>query len=220
MFKDSAGDAFLRFDVGSASYQLGLQGASKHAARTAGSSITYADAVPGADLAYRVLGNGIKETLTLANAHGPANFKFVLSGAGGLDAASRSDGSLAFTAPGADRPAFVLSSPWAADTANGRVIHAGETHPTMSVHELGNGRHEITLSVDKQWLASPARMFPVIVDPTITINASQDAEFETSCAYPPCQTRDNDPMSIGGDDSSTYAVGVQFDLTAIPSDAR
>ncbi|MDT7537299.1 MAG: hypothetical protein QOI82_884 [Actinomycetota bacterium] len=219
MFKDSAGDAFLRFDVGNASYQLGLQGASKHAVRTAGPSITYADAVPGADLGYRVVGNGIKETLTLANAHGPASFKFLLSGAGDLSAAVRADGSLAFTARGAGKPAFVLSSPWAADTANGRVVHAGETHPTLSVHELGNGRHEITLSVDKQWLASSARTFPVIVDPTITINASQDAEFETSCANAPCQTRDDDPMSIGGDDSSTYAVGVQFDLTAIPSGA-
>jgi hypothetical protein len=219
MFKDSAGDAFLRFDVGTSSYQLGLQGASKHAVRTAGSSITYTDAVPGADLGYRVIGNGIKETLTLANAQGPASFKFVLSGAGDLSAASRTDGSLAFTAPGAGRPAFVLSSPWAADTAGGRVIHAGETHPALSAHELGNGRYEITLSIDRQWLSKSTRSFPVVVDPTITINASQDAEFETSCAAPPCQTRDDDPMSIGGDDSSTYAVGVQFDLTGIPSDA-
>jgi hypothetical protein len=219
MFKDSAGDAFLRFDVGTSSYQLGLQGASKHAVRTAGSSITYTDAVPGADLGYRVIGNGIKETLTLANAQGPASFKFVLSGAGDLSAALRTDGSLAFTAPGAGRPAFVLSSPWAADTAGGRVIHAGETHPALSAHELGNGRYEITLSIDRQWLSKSTRSFPVVVDPTITINASQDAEFETSCAAPPCQTRDDDPMSIGGDDSSTYAVGVQFDLTGIPSDA-
>src|SRR5262249_24860817 len=55
--------------------------------------------------------------------------------------------------------------------------------------------------------------------PTITITAAQDAEFETSCTYSPCQTRDDDPMSIGGDDVSTYAVGVQYDLTAVPAGA-
>src|SRR4051812_26244691 len=60
MFKDSAREGFLRFDAAGSSYSLALQGAGKNAVRKAGSSITYADALPGADLGYRVLGNGIK----------------------------------------------------------------------------------------------------------------------------------------------------------------
>src|SRR5438067_584250 len=82
-------------------------------------------ALAGSDLGYRVLGDGIKETITLADAHGPATFRFVLSGAGGLTPVARTDGSVAFLADGASRPTFVLSSPWAADTVAGRVVHAG-----------------------------------------------------------------------------------------------
>jgi hypothetical protein len=204
LFKDGVGDGFVRFDVPGQSFALGLQNASRGSAHVRGSSIDYEDALQSTDIGYRVLSTGIKETLTLADAHGPDTFRFTLGGAGALDATSRSDGAVAFSAPGAGRPTFVLSSPWAADTVGGLV---------------GNGLWQITVTVDHAWLSSAARRFPVVVDPTISIVAAQDAEFETSCTYAPCQTRDDDPMSIGGDDVSTYAVGVQFDLSAIPSDA-
>ena len=219
LFKDAAGDGFVRFDVAGATYALGLQNAAHGAASARGSSIDYRGALPSTDVGYTVLSTGIKETITLADAHGPDTFRFTLAGAGGLDAAPRPDGAVAFVRPGAAGPAFVLSSPWAADTVGGRVVHAGETHPQLTAHRLGNGDWQIALAVDRAWLASSARRFPVVVDPTISIVAAQDAEFETTCTYAPCQTRDDDPMSIGGDDVSTYAVGVQFDLTAVPPDA-
>jgi Concanavalin A-like lectin/glucanases superfamily len=219
LFKDDAGDGFLRFDTGGSSYMLGLQNAVHASARTHGSSISYDGALPSTRVGYTVLSSGLKETMTLADAKGPDTFRYVLSGAGALTAEARTDGAVAFSEPGAARPTFVLSSPWAADTAGGRVVHVGETHPQLSAHRLGNGDWQIAVAVDRAWLASPARRFPVVVDPTISIVAAQDAEFETTCSNAPCQTRDDDPMSIGGDDVSTYAVGVQFDLTAVPADA-
>jgi hypothetical protein len=219
LFKDGAGDGFVRFDVGGASYALGLQNAAHGSVHTHGSSISYEDALPSSSVGYTVLGTGLKETVTLADANGPDTFRFVLSGAGDLVATTRADDSVSFAKPGADTPVFVLSSPWAADTVNGRVVHAHETHPQVTTHRVGNGDWHIAVSVDKAWLSSPARQFPVVVDPTVSIVAAQDAEFETSCTYAPCQTRDDDPMSIGGDDYSTYAVGVQFNLAAVPAGA-
>ena len=219
LFKDGAGDGFVRFDVEGASYALGLQNAAHGRTHAHGSSIAYQDVLPSTDIGYNVLATGLKETLTLADAHGPDTFKFTLTGAGDLEATTRADGAVAFAAPGATRPTFVLSSSWAADSIDGRPIHATETHPQLTARRLGNGSWQLTLAVDKAWLASPARRFPVIVDPTVSVVAAQDAEFETSCTYVPCQTRDDDPMSIGGDDVSTYAVGVQFDLSAVPAGA-
>jgi hypothetical protein len=219
LFKDGVGDGFVRFDVAGQSFALGLQNASHGSAQAHGSAVSYHGALPSTEIGYRVLSTGIKETLTLADAQGPDTFRFTLDGAAALDALPRADGALAFGEPGASRATFVLSSPWAADTAQGRVVHAGETHPQLTAHRLGNGTWQIAVAVDHAWLSSSARKFPVVVDPTISIVAAQDAEFETSCTYAPCQTRDDDPMSIGGDDVSTYAVGVQFDLSAIPADA-
>ena len=219
LFKDGAGDGFVRFDVSGASYALGLQNAAHGNAHAHGSSIAYDGALPSTSVGYTVLSSGVKETMTLSDAKGPDTFRYVLSGAGDLAASTRADGAIAFTKAGADRPTFVLSSPWAADTVAGRVVHTGETHPQVTAQRLGNGDWKIAVAVDHAWLSSSARRFPVVVDPTISIVAAQDAEFETSCTYAPCQTRDDDPMSIGGDDYSTYAVGVQFDLTAIPSGA-
>lgn len=219
LFKDGAGDGFVRFDVAGSSYTLGLQNAAHGTVHTHGPSIDYDGALPSSSVGYTVLSTGVKETVTLADAKGPDTFRFVLSGAGDLVATTRADGAVSFAKPGADSPVFVLSSPWAADTVGGRVVHAHETHPQVKAQRVGNGDWHITVSVDKSWLTSPDRQFPVVVDPTISIVAAQDAEFETSCTYAPCQTRDDDPMSIGGDDYSTYAVGVQFDLTAVPTDA-
>src|SRR5947209_4719928 len=218
-FKDGAGDGFVRFDVAGQTFALGLQNASHGSAHAHGSAVDYQGALPSTDIGYRVLATGIKETLTLSDARGPDTFRFTLSGADALDATSRADGAVAFAAPGSARPTFVLSSPWAADTVDGRVVHTGETHPQLTAHRLGNGTWQITVAVDHAWLSSSARKFPVVVDPTISIVAAQVAEFETSCTNASCQTRDDDPMSIGGDDVSTYAVGVQFDLSAIPADA-
>lgn len=218
-FKATAGDGFVQFSAAGQSFALGLKGASQSAARAHGNAVDYAGALPGTTVGYRVLSTGIKETMTLADAHGPAKFDYALDGAGDLVATTRADGAVSFSAPGAAQATFVLSSPWAADTVDGRVVHANETHPALTVHKTGNGTYDISVAVDRAWLNSSARQFPVVVDPTITIGAAQDAEFEMSCATAPCQTRDDDPMSIGGDDSSTYAAGVQFDLTAIPSDA-
>lgn len=218
-FKATAGDGFVQFSSDGQSYALGLKGAGKSSAHAHGNTVDYAGALPGTTVAYRVLSTGIKETMTLADAHGPAKFDYVLAGADDLVATTRTDGAVSFSAPGAARPVFVLSSPWAADTVDGRVVHANETHPALTVHKTGNGTYDISVTVDRAWLNSSARQFPVVVDPTITIGAAQDAEFEMSCASAPCQTRDDDPMSIGGDDSSTYAVGVQFDLSAVPADA-
>src|SRR3954452_252683 len=219
LFKNGADDGFVRFDVAGASYALGLQGAAHGTVKTRGASITYEGALPSTSVGYTVLTTGVKETMTLADARGPATFRYTLSGADALTATTRGDGAIAFTERGSLRPTFVLSSPWAADTVDGRVLHTGETHPQLTAHRLGNGDWQIAVGVDDAWLSSSARRFPVVVDPTISVVAAQDAEFETSCTYAPCQTRDDDPMSIGGDDVSTYAVGVQFDLTAIPADA-
>src|SRR5690348_4509199 len=127
LFKDGAGDGFVRFDVGSVSYALGLQNAAHGNAHAHGSSIAYDGALPSTSVGYTVLSTGLKETMTLSDGKGPSTFHYVLAGAGDLTATLRLDGAIAFTKAGAEQPTFVLSSPGAADTVAGRVVHANET---------------------------------------------------------------------------------------------
>src|SRR5439155_17816727 len=70
LFKDGAGAGFVRFDGACQSFALGLQNAAHGSAHARNSSIEYQGALPSTELGYRVLSTGIKETLTLADAHG------------------------------------------------------------------------------------------------------------------------------------------------------
>lgn len=74
------------------------------------------------------------------------------------------------------------------------------------------------LTVDSEWLASPERQFPILLDPTITIQPpAEDAYFISTC--PNCVAQAGERLLVGSDRKNFYRAALRFDFAAIPAGA-
>ncbi|HYO61290.1 MAG TPA: Ig-like domain-containing protein, partial [Actinomycetota bacterium] len=111
-FKQDAGEGYLRFGAGGSAFDFTLQGAARAAATSRGRGVSYDEVMPGVDLDYELLPEGLKETLVLDGPHVPTNYRFVMSSSGGAPArvVQRPDGTWEVYT-GGDAPAFTFSPP-------------------------------------------------------------------------------------------------------------
>ena len=232
-FKQELDDDYLRLDAGEHSLTLTLENAERRAGQAGGSRLAYRDAMPGVDLRYDVFASGVKETLVLADATAPTRYRFLLEDedAKSLKVRREADGSWSFFAPPKLDPLFVLAAPRVDDArrnASSAAANARESvapsdaranrPASLDVKRIAGG-FSIDLLVDAEWLRDPARRFPVLLDPTITVQpAVRDATFYASC--PTCMPYVSERLFVGGDDYNTYRAALQFDLGDIPAGAN
>ncbi|MDQ4124525.1 MAG: DNRLRE domain-containing protein [Actinomycetota bacterium] len=183
------------------------------------SRLTYSGAFDGVDLRYDVVPGGLKETLVLADASVPTRYRFSIAPDGDVpvDAEQRPDGSWAFYAAPEAGPAFVLDAPFAFDSSRHAVSAPDETHASLDVKEAGR-KFLVTLEIDPSWLHDRDRVFPVFLDPTITIQPTvEDASFSAGCGG--CTPFLSDRLYIGASDTSTWRAALQFNLGDVPPGA-
>ncbi len=87
--------------------------------------------------------------------------------------------------------------------------------------ELADGSFQITVQVDPKWLADPARVFPVFVDPTVSQAVSRDGYWNSGVATSTPNLTDGE-LLVGTDGSGgpNYQSVMQFDLGATPPGAQ
>jgi RHS repeat-associated protein len=141
-----------------------LRGASARAA-VSGSVARYRAALPATTLEYAAVGEGVKETLALANRAAPTRFVFDLE-TSGLAPRTAADGGIDFVdghgrLHGRFLPAYMVDA--AGATSRG---------VTMRVAPAGAG-HTLALALDRRWLADKKRRFPVVVDPTYVYSGGE-----------------------------------------------
>jgi RHS repeat-associated protein len=220
LFKSALDGEHLRFAAGGRDFGLRLEGANRRPANVKGNGLTYADAVGGVDLRYDVLSDGVKETLVLPDASSPTTYRFLLSASD--DAAMRAErrpgGSWAFFSGTALAPAFVFDAPVAVDAdLNGQPSTPTGPNATLDVRKVGRG-FSLVLDLDRDWLKAPERRFPVLLDPTITLDPPvEDASFAATC--PNCTPYVNDRIYVGTDSNNAWRGALQFDLGDLPAGA-
>jgi RHS repeat-associated protein len=208
-------------------FTFGLPGAGRSSANSeAANALAYMHVQPGVALHYSVTASGVKESIELADAQAPSSYVFRITPLAGSQfvAQRRADGAWIFTAPGAGRPSFVLEPPIVGDASTLMPI-AGELVPIatgtqapaeLDVHSLGDGSFLAKVTIDAQWLRDPARLFPVLIDPTVTISPdSRDAVFNLACGSctPSVGTTMNVADGLAG--AGYQASVLQFDLGGI-----
>jgi RHS repeat-associated protein len=215
-FARNAGGGYLRVQVGGQTFDFDAKGAGGSAGVASGTHLAYASAYPNADLSYDVAAEAVNETIVLRNASAPSSYEFAIhprAGGAPVSAQRLADGSLGvYQAPVAG-PVFVLQAPRATEDT-GRVGFPGAPpHASMTVQPNGSGL-DVRVSIDRAWLSSPARHFPVLLDPTITVQPdTQDAEFPMGCN---CAGNAGQSLAIGTDPGGAWRSTVQFDLSSIP----
>jgi RHS repeat-associated protein len=156
--------ASVSFDAGHA-IGYGLDGAQPATAVVSGSRVMYPEVAPATDLQVDALPQGTKETLVLHTAAAGSSWVFPLA-LTGLSPVVAADGGVQFV-DGSGVSVARIAAPSMADS--NVDPHSGEAASSRSaaysVVTVG-GQPALRLTVDAGWLADPARVFPVRVDPS------------------------------------------------------
>ncbi|ELS57260.1 golvesin C-terminal-like domain-containing protein [Streptomyces viridochromogenes] len=219
-------DRLLRFEVpGGGAVTLGLKGAGKTVKPQAkGSTVTYKDAVHGADLEYGVGPGRVKENIVLAERpDGPLQFTFTLD-TDGLVPKSRKDGSIALYGELPHTPVMVIPAPFMTDAKKADTSVFGQTYSTKVAQKLTrDGKSwKLTITPDAKWLASKERRYPVVIDPTITIAPSPSTTQDVMVLSDQSGVNFDSSwkLSAGKTDTGIARSLIRFPLSEIPSGTK
>lgn len=173
-----------------------LRGASGAAALVSGRSAAYRDVLPGVDLAYHADADSLKETLTLEGPGTATDFTFELSTSPGLRLVQQGDSVVALDEGGGG--AFSLLPPFMDDAAG--------AHSDAVTMALGADGRTLTLVADRKWLADPQRVYPVVIDPTVSYLPTVDCSIHS--ATPLTSDCVLDTFAVGSNGGATRHRGL------------
>jgi hypothetical protein len=207
------GGAPVRVDVGNAWVQFALVGATTSTAATNAATASYANALPGVTVTYTAGNDLLKEDLVLASAGAPHSFVYTLQ-SHGLTAKADGHGGVAFL-DGTGQPQFGFAAPSMQDSSK---APSGVSHAVTLTLGAGAAGQTVTLAADPGWLASPARRYPVTIDPTVYFNSvpftgtnadcyfANGAQANSSCGH--------SELYAGYDGTSVYRSLLDFNIAS------
>ena len=128
---------------------------------------TYQSVFPNTDLAYKVAGEGVKESVVIRNADAAkSNYVWTVT-APGLTPVKSDFGSLEFW-DSSGTVVFTMPIPLMWDSSG----KDGESQDDMvnvpyTVEKINSSRYRLTFTPDSYWLKASSRVYPVVLDPSI-----------------------------------------------------
>ncbi len=170
--------------------------------------VAYAQVYPGVDLFYQPTSSGVKEYLVLRGPQAPSEFRFLFTLAGLIP--QETEGGLSFLDDKGEA-LFYLKEPWALDE---KGALSEKLDYRLSKSKEG---YELTLALPEAYLRDPARLFPVIIDPSLLITGS-DVTFDSyvSSRYPDTNYYLNTYLRTGRD--ADYYVRRTYIRFTLPTD--
>lgn len=183
--------------------------------------VLYQDVLPGIDLRHVSLNKEVKEDWIINDYNGINEFNYVVNT--DLNPQLEEDGSISFYEnKNSKEIVFILPSPLMEDSnvINGLGSGVKSNHLHYELESIGENQYSIKLLVEKEWLESEERVFPVYIDPSVSVDAMGDSFV--SSAYPTTNynkewdsSQGEYVLKVGKYDSSTgtnYAF-IKFSLT-------
>lgn len=175
-------------------------------------TVVYRNVLDGADLTYEVKPGAVKESLVLAQVPSYQDSQWIWHvELNALTPSIDAHGVVNFT----DRYGkvqFHIPAPIMFDSS-GRPGESEPAEHSLSTHVYRDGNGwAISLSADHAWLLDPARVYPVTIDPSITVGPSTLNAYKSDGAYR------NDGILVGNSRSSgdTYwRTVVGFDYSGM-----
>lgn len=168
---------------------------------------------PDTRLEYAALNQGVKETIVLsAPPVAPPVYTFEVQTSPELTPALTGDGGLEFT-DASGEVVFASPAPFMTDSAEPEPAFSDAV--TYALVRAGEA-WTLTLTPDPGWLTDPARVYPVAVDPTLTI---RPAEKDTwiSAHGPNTSHGGGQYLQVGASTDEPRRALVQFDLSTLPA---
>ncbi len=210
----------VKFTLGKAFVTFSLVG-SKGPAEVAGNTADFANSLGTVSIGYTALNDQLKETLSLSDPQ-TNSFSYVLHLSAGLTAKPAGLGVVDFV-DRSGRTLFGFAPP-------SMVDGAGARSSAIQVQLTGTGSSLIlTLTADSGWLHDKTRVFPVLIDPTVTISYSGSSIVKTyTGANQDCYLVSSSPTTsfcggrsiyVGYSGSAIDRSLLQFNVS-IPQDAN
>jgi RHS repeat-associated protein len=192
-------------------------------------AVIYMNVAPDTDLRYTVTNGQVKEELVLKSANAPTSFTFHVAdvkGQLGLPH-TRPEGSTRFDLLIDSELTFELAAATAYEQpAAGALAKIESASAHMTVVKSGKG-FDVTESVDRAWLLG--KSFPIVLDPTVTINDSNGmygsySYYNPSNSCPGCTGQYTDGLGVGTYTDAQYNLEplrsfFGFNLAAVPIQA-
>lgn len=143
------------------------------------SEILYANILDGVDLQYVVESLNVKENIIVKEQKDSYQYTFTIT-LNNLEAEMAEDGSVRIYDPSTNETVYNIPTGFMYD-ANGEC----STAVVYTLSNGGNGKYSLTVAADATWINAADRVFPVVVDPTISPAYSAnsfDATFISSSA--------------------------------------
>ena len=178
-----------------------------------GATTTYRGALPGVDVAYAVGADRVKESLVLTGPTSPTSVTFDVTVPSGVALTGDGSGGLQATAAGG-AVLFRLPAPFMDDAAG-----AHSTAVAMTASPSASGA-TVTVTADQAWLAAPGRVWPVTVDPTVTLGGPySDCYLASTSATTQCGASMSS-VKVGWDGTTVNRALLNFPVTSsVPYDA-
>lgn len=168
-------------------------------------TVTYENIMKDVDLRYTLQPEGVKEDLILKAAKTPNEFVFAISGT----LIAKQDGqTISFTNKN-NEEFWVMTPPYMEDAAG-----AFSADLQYQLIDGKNNKQAIKLTIDKDYLEDPKRVFPIVVDPTVTLGGTLANTIDTYVmkGYPNVNYY-NSPELRTGYTSSTSTTRSFMDFT-------
>ncbi len=184
-----------------------------------GSEAVYREVRAADSIAYDANGEGVKETITLtASPIGLVRYVFDLAMSSGLAPSILASGEVVFE-EASGKVVFSIAAPTMMDSTLPEPIYSDAASFEL---DHTSGSWSLTLAPSTEWLTDPARTYPVIVDPTVTLGPPVTdctiVEGSASSAY--CGPL-NEYLRVGsGSENGSSRRGLlKFDVSSIPTPA-
>lgn len=187
-----------------------------------GDEAVYETADSKTSFAFSGLPNGLKEDIVIDGLSQPSTFRFELDASAGLTPVKSEDGSIEFR-DADDSPVAILPAPVMIDS--NPDAPASSQAVTYDLDPRESGGWLLSVEVDRDWLAAPERVWPVKIDPSVTVPApalgcaifnGPYGEFNV-CGNPMNTGVRAIYQTSGADEYARHLLS--FDLSAIPASA-
>ncbi|MFA6081904.1 MAG: RHS repeat-associated core domain-containing protein [Patescibacteria group bacterium] len=169
--------------------------------------ITYGNVTPGINVTYYAIPEGVKEEITLNQKPTQTSFVYHLQTTG-VTAQKGDDGSISFLDKD-QKTAFYIPKMTMWDARGGKDSEANEYSDAISVAlEPETGGYVLTMTPDAQWLSDTARVYPVVIDPTVVVDLHYGEDSYVEQYYPNTSTWDQANLYVGNHQEGTYRKGL------------
>jgi RHS repeat-associated protein len=205
----------VRVAAGGAWVSFELEGA-RGAGAVSRNAKTYRRALPATDVRLSALADRVKEDLILRSRSAPSTFRYSLQTSTGLSARLNRRGEIDFV-DWAGRKRFSFAAPFMYDSSGTRAGLSRSVRYSLTATTTG---YSLGLTASRSWLSSPARKWPVVIDPPVRILMPEQDCFITGGSSANASFCDGSSLDVGWDGTKASRALLFYNVQQAMPDAR